>query len=306
MDRMANNGTRYRPETSAPTRYTGINITLYGRGEAVAMNYAASTSTKGGAAYLGKDILGSVRSVSNSQAGLEDRYEYDAFGKPYKGDLENGMSLGYTGKPYDAATGMYDYGYRDYKPENARFTTVDPIRDGANWFSYVNNDPVNWVDPWGLMASDKANTPIIEGVGITVYATALSANNITHLNSLDPITVDKATTMISNLVNNGVNIEIVSSFRTVEKQDELYQIGRDENGNRIPGESITTSAKGGESFHNYGKAIDVEVYNVNDGKWSKDWDFNGSNWQTVYEEAAKQGFTDGRSFNDPVHFEDRR
>jgi hypothetical protein len=28
--------------------------------------------------------------------------------------------------------------------------TVDPIRDGANWFVYVNNDPVNWRDPWGL------------------------------------------------------------------------------------------------------------------------------------------------------------
>jgi RHS repeat-associated protein len=60
------------------------------------------------------------------------------------------MNLGYTGKPYDTATGMYNYGYRDYKPEVARFTTVDPIRDGRNWFAYVNNDPVNWVDPWGL------------------------------------------------------------------------------------------------------------------------------------------------------------
>jgi uncharacterized protein RhaS with RHS repeats len=52
---------------------------------------------------------------------------------------------------------MYDYGYRDYKPENARFTTVDPVRDGSNWFAYVNNDPVNWVDRWGLSASDKSS-----------------------------------------------------------------------------------------------------------------------------------------------------
>jgi RHS repeat-associated protein len=59
-------------------------------------------------------------------------------------------TLGYTGKPYDAATGMYNYGYRDYKPQAARFTTVDPIRDGNNWYAYVNNDPVNWVDLWGL------------------------------------------------------------------------------------------------------------------------------------------------------------
>jgi RHS repeat-associated protein len=58
--------------------------------------------------------------------------------------------LGYTGKPYDTTTGLYNYGYRDYAPEVARFTTVDPVRDGANWFAYVNNDPVNWVDFWGL------------------------------------------------------------------------------------------------------------------------------------------------------------
>ena len=32
--------------------------------------------------------------------------------------------------------------------------TEDPIRDGENWFAYVGNNPVNWVDPWGLSASD--------------------------------------------------------------------------------------------------------------------------------------------------------
>jgi hypothetical protein len=62
---------------------------------------------------------------------------------------------------------MYNYGYRDYAPETARFTTVDPIRDGANWFAYVNNDPVNFIDPWGLEAyvytweeEDKTNVLI--------------------------------------------------------------------------------------------------------------------------------------------------
>ncbi|MDR2313913.1 MAG: RHS repeat-associated core domain-containing protein [Spirochaetaceae bacterium] len=69
-------------------------------------------------AYLGKDILGSVRSTTS-------------------------------------ATGLYNYGYRDYAPATARFTTTDPVRDGNNWFAYVNNDPVNWVDLWGLTASDK-------------------------------------------------------------------------------------------------------------------------------------------------------
>ena len=55
----------------------------------------------------------------------------------------------------DVSTGLYNYGYRDYKPTAARFTTVDPIRDGSNWFAYVNNDPVNYLDLWGLCASDN-------------------------------------------------------------------------------------------------------------------------------------------------------
>jgi RHS repeat-associated protein len=114
--------------------------------------------------YLGTDILGSVRSATGEAGTLEGRYEYDAFGRPYKGNLENGMNLGYTRKPYDSRTGLYNYGYRDYEPGTARFTTVDPVRDGSNWFAYVNNDPVNWVDPWGLSASDndKSTTPNLD------------------------------------------------------------------------------------------------------------------------------------------------
>jgi RHS repeat-associated protein len=130
------------------TRSSGRSVTLYGNSEAIAVSYASSTS--GRSLYLGKDIMGSVRTATSDGGSLEDRYEYDAFGKPYAGDLGGLMNLGYTGKPYDTATGMYNYGYRDYRPAAARFTTVDPIRDGNNWFAYVNNDPVNLIDLWGL------------------------------------------------------------------------------------------------------------------------------------------------------------
>ena len=117
---------------------------LYSYGEPVAMTNDSGTS------YFGTDILGSVKTVTDKYGTVQADYSYDAFGSPYLGNLENDIGFGYCGKVYDVGTGLYDYGFRDYSPVSARFTTVDPIRDGANWFSYVVNDPVNYVDLLGL------------------------------------------------------------------------------------------------------------------------------------------------------------
>jgi hypothetical protein len=38
-----------------------------------------------------------------------------------------------------------------------RFTTVDPIKDGNNWYAYVGNNPVNFVDPLGLDETEVIN-----------------------------------------------------------------------------------------------------------------------------------------------------
>ncbi|MBP5329273.1 MAG: LysM peptidoglycan-binding domain-containing protein [Spirochaetaceae bacterium] len=122
---------------------------LYSYGEPVAI------SADGATGYFGTDILGSVRSVTDNYGSVQADYSYDVFGSPYLGNLENDISFGYCGKVYDIGTGLYDYGFRDYSPVSARFTTIDPIRDGSNWFSYVVNDPVNYVDPFGLSATDS-------------------------------------------------------------------------------------------------------------------------------------------------------
>ncbi|MDR3294588.1 MAG: hypothetical protein LBT26_01990 [Clostridiales Family XIII bacterium] len=35
------------------------------------------------------------------------------------------------------------------RPETRRFTQEDPVKDGSNWYVYVADSPVNFVDPWG-------------------------------------------------------------------------------------------------------------------------------------------------------------
>ncbi len=49
-------------------------------------------------------------------------------------------------------TGLYYYRYRDYNPQTGRFLQPDPLGQlpGPNIYSYCQNNPVNWVDPWGL------------------------------------------------------------------------------------------------------------------------------------------------------------
>ena len=100
----------------------------------------------------GHDALGSVTEVVTYGV-AQASYRYDAFGKTYEGALSSG-ERGYNGKPYNAVTGHYNYGYRDYDPMTGRFATVDPIRDGMNWYVYTANDPVNHIDPWGLATED--------------------------------------------------------------------------------------------------------------------------------------------------------
>jgi RHS repeat-associated protein len=56
---------------------------------------------------------------------------------------------GQHGYQNDSVTGLMRLGHRFYDASVGRFLSRDPIRDGYNWYAYVNNDPVNGVDPEG-------------------------------------------------------------------------------------------------------------------------------------------------------------
>ena len=108
-----------------------------------------------------KTLLNQTNSTSNIHSMDFGSVSYDIFGSPYQKSgfflADDSLDFGYLGKPYNADTELYDYGFRDYSPNIARFTTVDPIRDGRNWYSYVVNDPVNYVDLWGLQCKSESD-----------------------------------------------------------------------------------------------------------------------------------------------------
>lgn len=135
--------------------------------------------------------------IFSRRGNLEERYAYDAFGRLTERRFDGENRLGYNGKRMDPYSGRYDYGYRDYDPMVMRWTTVDPVKDGVNWYSYVGNDPVNRIDPLGLV--DVESSDLID------RTSTIDRNNGTYEeNIFDPVS-DTIITKSNTLVSTGDN-----------------------------------------------------------------------------------------------------
>jgi peptidoglycan L-alanyl-D-glutamate endopeptidase CwlK len=71
-----------------------------------------------------------------------------------------------------------------------------------------------------------------------------------NLDGLQPDFKQRVASWYEECGSEGPKILIYCGFRSFEDQEELYKQGRTKAG------SIVTNAKGGQSFHNYGRAID--------------------------------------------------
>jgi len=121
------------------------------------------------AGYYEQDGIGSVTSLTTFAAGLVDSYGYDAFGNITAST--NGLinSFQYTGRDYDAETGLRYYRARYYEPQSGRFLSEDPLGFGAgdNFYPYVLNNPTNLRDPSGRSAGSAA-LPAVGGTAATI------------------------------------------------------------------------------------------------------------------------------------------
>ncbi|MGA1870687.1 MAG: RHS repeat-associated core domain-containing protein [bacterium] len=104
--------------------------------------------------YYLSDGLGSITQIADSLGNIQQEYTYDSFGNIVNqaGILNNPYT--YTGREFDSESGLYYYRARYYDPEIGRFLTQDPLGFAGgdmNLYVYVGNNPVNLIDPWGLL-----------------------------------------------------------------------------------------------------------------------------------------------------------
>jgi peptidoglycan L-alanyl-D-glutamate endopeptidase CwlK len=123
------------------------------------------------------------------------------------------------------------------------------------------------------------------------------ANRKLDVNGLRADVANKTRAVIKKLAKQGIYICVAQGYRSKAEQDALYAIGRTKPG------KIVTNARGGQSNHNYGVAVDLCLYSA-DGR-TVSWNVNGP-FRKVISAMKAEGFKwggDWRSFKDYPHFE---
>lgn len=108
------------------------------------------------------DCRGSVTCLIDAATGnVSESYRYSSFGEETIFDEQGGIvstsPLGnpwrYSSKRIDDDTGLLFFGQRYYLPYVGRWMTLDPLRaDSCNAYAYLNNNPINQVDLYGLFS----------------------------------------------------------------------------------------------------------------------------------------------------------
>jgi len=140
----------------AEQRDSSGGVTRYSYGGVEIDNWLAKESSPDGVAftatYYVKDRLGSVTQETNGSGQVTTTRAYDPWGRL---DPANTVSngLGFTGREWDAETGLYYVRARYYDPGLGRFISEDPIgllSEDTNFYRYAGNNPARWSDPTGL------------------------------------------------------------------------------------------------------------------------------------------------------------
>ncbi|MCP3671313.1 MAG: hypothetical protein GY814_12940, partial [Gammaproteobacteria bacterium] len=112
--------------------------------------------------YLHTDHLATPRKATNGAGQVVWQWESEAFGNALPQSSGIAVNLRFPGQYYDAETGLYYNYFRYYDPSTGRYITSDPIGldGGLNTFGYVEGNPTNRADFFGLFSPNDGFPPV--------------------------------------------------------------------------------------------------------------------------------------------------
>ncbi|HET6859639.1 MAG TPA: RHS repeat-associated core domain-containing protein [Streptomyces sp.] len=127
-----------------------------------------SMTTGGKSYYYLTDALGSVIGLADETGTKVSTYSYSPRGATRAATSETvSQPYRYAGG-YQDPTGLYHFEARYYDPNIGRFNSPDPSGQEKNPYLYAEGDPVNRIDPSGLLS-------LGEGLGLAGTAIGLAA-----------------------------------------------------------------------------------------------------------------------------------
>ncbi|MEO6908833.1 MAG: RHS repeat-associated core domain-containing protein, partial [Abditibacteriaceae bacterium] len=132
------------------------------------------------------DGNGNVVALTDSNQNIVAQYSYDAYGNllSSSGSEADKNPFRFSSKYYDADTGLYDYGFRQYDSSLGRWINRDPMGEngGLNLYGFVGNSPVNDNDAYGLAIVSVhykllATIPLSLDTRVKIYHTYILVSN---------------------------------------------------------------------------------------------------------------------------------
>jgi RHS repeat-associated protein len=102
--------------------------------------------------YYQADGSGSITSLTAPSTAMPATYNYDSFGNVTTSTGSTTNPFRYVGRELDVESGIYYNRARYYDQTRGRFMSEDPVglNGGMNFYAYVRNNPLSFVDPMGL------------------------------------------------------------------------------------------------------------------------------------------------------------
>lgn len=100
------------------------------------------------------NAIGNTIAISDAAQTIVNKYTYTPFGKVANQEETISQPFKFVGQYGVMAepNGFYYMRARYYDPKVGRFISEDPegFEGGINFYAYTSNNPIIWIDPWGL------------------------------------------------------------------------------------------------------------------------------------------------------------